>query len=203
MLNASSPITRVDWFSTCYLRVALRATEVSAWFPHSTWYFGVSGVNHLCIFKPEGRVVQKCSKTNRFYTFDKVPSPRFVVFLLTAWIYSNQNVGEYGLTEGIHYTIYRSVHRVCTRSLLRKVCLHTTIKSEHCLLLTILTMLKEQSAVFYVTPHWVSNWRIIYSLAPKRSLLNHLFFPLLHYFHSILFLNIYYTNFETICQEVF
>jgi len=30
-----------------------------------------------------------------------VPSTCFVVYLLTALIYSKQNVGEYGLTEGI------------------------------------------------------------------------------------------------------
>ena len=75
-------------------------------------------------------------------------------------------------------TIYRSVHRVYILFLLRKISLYTSIKSEHCLLLTILTMLKEQSAVFYVTPHWVSNERIIFP--PK---LEHLFFPLLHYFY--------------------
>ncbi len=77
------------------------------------------------------------------------------------------------------------------------MCLYATIKSEHCLLLTILTMLKEQSAVFYVTPHWVSNRRIIY-----RPELNHLFFTLLDYFYfHFVFEYIYYINFETICQE--
>ena len=71
----------------------------------------------------------------------------------------------------------RQVNRVMTRSLLRKVCLITTFKSGHYSLLRFLKMPKELTAVFYVTPHRVSNESIIFS--PK---LKHLFFPLLHYF---------------------
>ena len=48
-------------------------------------------------------------------------------------------------------------------SLLRKVCLITTFKSGHYSLLRLLKMPKELTAVFYVTPHRVSNERIIFS----------------------------------------
>ena len=56
-------------------------SRVSAWFPHSTWCCGASCVNHLCIFKAEARNAQKYSKTNRFYTFDKVLKGRVLLCL--------------------------------------------------------------------------------------------------------------------------
>jgi len=40
-----------------------------------------------------------------------------------------------------------------TRSLLRKVCLITTVKSGHYSLLRLLKMPKELTAIFYVMPH--------------------------------------------------
>ena len=148
-----------------------------AWFPHSTWLFSRNLVPITVSF-----YYFTCAIETNTQDF-KVPINSFSVryrSTLTTLIYSKQNVGEYGITgECINLSLLnRQLNRVMTRLLAAEGMSHNDFQKRTFLHLTwISSMSKEHPAVFYVTPHRVSNESIIFS--PK---LKHLFFTLLHYF---------------------
>ena len=95
-------------------------------------YFGVSGVNHLYELS--------------FYYYSAIQSVGFILSTQCSRGYvllclpPSVNVRRQitrDLLEVSTQTLYRPVHRVMTRFLLRRICLITTVKNGHCSLITL------------------------------------------------------------------
>jgi hypothetical protein len=151
------PLRHLNWFSArsmlyFLLPKRLRCGIETAWFPHSPRLCSHNlRVNYCCnlLF-----YLCRCNAILKVLYFRQSAYVScFVLPCLLPESTPNKMLESMDLLRVSTQHLYRQVNRVMTRSLLRKVCLITTVKSGSYFLLRYLKTPKEHTAIFYVMPH--------------------------------------------------